>query len=247
MKRQVYSTRTFISKIFVFSVLITGILGINRNFLWAQTSFARGEELFLQNKPSEALRYLETAISEDPAHVQAFIYLGIAYIQTEKIDEAISIYSRIMPRAGSDTAKVAFNLGNAYFMKGNNALALQSYNQAIAANSSYSAAYLNRANTRVKNDDLSGSLEDYEKYLSLEPGSPQREQILRLMAFIREEFAAVERRRLLAEEAARAEAERRRRLLQEVTESLQAAAEASRGLSAGTEDVLDYDSEFEME
>ena len=59
--------------------------------------------------------------------------------------------------------------------------------------------------------------------------------------------AEAEQARLLAEELARAEAERRRRLLEEVTESLQSAAEDSRGLSAGFEDVQDYDSEFELE
>ena len=70
---------------------------------------------------------------------------------------------------------------------------------------------------------------------------------MRLMAFIREEFVAVERRRVMEEEAARAEAERRLRLLAEVTESLQAAAGGSTGLSAGAEDVHDYDNEFELE
>jgi tetratricopeptide (TPR) repeat protein len=179
--------------------------------------------------------------------VQAFLYLGIVYLQLNRIDDAIATYSRVLPRGGAETARIAFNLGNAYFMKGNTALALHSYTQAIQANPSFSSAYINRANTKVKDGDLTGALEDYEEYLYLEPGSPQREKVLRLVTFIREEFAAAERRRILAEEAARAEAERRRRLLQEVTESLQAAAEASKGLSAGTEDVQDYDGVFELE
>ena len=230
----------------------------------------------MQNKPQDALRYLEAAVSEDPAHVQAFICLGIVYLQVNRVDDAIATYKKILPRGGSETARIAFNLGNAYYVKGDPAQAIQFYTQAIDIDSSYASAYLNRANSAVKSGNLPGALEDYETYLEKEPGTPKREQVVKLMAFIREEFAAVERRRIMAEEAARAaemariraeeaarveaerrrieaeeaarvEAERRRRLLQEVSESLQAAAEDSRGLSAGAEDVQDYDSEFELE
>ena len=215
--------------------------------LWAESSFLRGEELFMQNKPQEALRYLESAVSEDPAHVQAFLYLGIVYLQTSRVDDAIALYRDILPRGGDETARIAYNLGNAYFVKGESVLARQYYTQAIETDPSYSSAYLNRANALVKSGELQDALTDYECYLSLEPGSRQREQVVRLMAFIKDEFAAVERRRIMAEEAARAEQERRRRLLEEVTESLQAAAEDSKGLSAGSEDVQDYDSEFELE
>ena len=244
--------------------------------LGAQSSFAQGEELFVQNKPSEALKYLENAVSEDPAHVQAFLYLGITYVQLGRLDDAISTYTKILPRGGAESARIAFNLGNAYFSKGDLTLALQSYTKAIDDNPAYASAYLNRANTLVKTGKLEDAIADYEKYLSLEPISPKREQVVKLIAFIREEFAAAERLRIMAEEAARAaelariraeeiaraeaelarqraeeaaraEAERRRRLLEEVTESLQAAAEDSKGLSAGTEDVQDYDSEFELE
>ena len=251
--------------------LLITVPGLN-----AQTSFERGEELFMQNKPQEAMKFLEAATAEDPAHVQAFIYLGIVYTQVNRIDDAIDTYRKILPRGGDETARIAFNLGNAYFVKGDPALAVQYYSQAVEADPSYTSAYLNRANAKVKNGELSAAIDDYGTYLDKEPGSPKREQIVKLIAFIREEFAAADRRRIMAEEAARAaelsriraeeaaraeaerrrieaeeaaraEAERRRRLLMEVTESLQAAAEDSRGLSAGTEDIQDYDSEFELE
>jgi len=223
------------------------LFAVGNPFVCAQSSFTRGEELFMQNKPQEALRHLETAVSEDPAHVQASLYLGIVYLQINRVDDAIATYKKILPGGGTESSRIAFNLGNAYFVKGDSILARQYYTQAIEADPSFSSAYLNRANTLVKSGELEEALTDYDAFLSLEPGSPKREQVVKLMAFIREEFAAVERRRLMAEEAARVEAERRRRLLQEVTESLQAAAEGSKGLSAGSEDVQDYDSEFELE
>jgi tetratricopeptide (TPR) repeat protein len=213
----------------------------------SQSNFNRGEELFMLNKPREALAFLENAVAEDPAHVTAFYYLGMVYQQLGRFDEAIAAYRKILPRAGKESARIAYNLGNAYYLKGNTTFAEQFYTQALDEDPVFSPAYLNRANTRVKSGALKTAIVDYELYLSLEPGSPKKPEIERLVTFIREEFAAEERRKLLAEEAAREEAERRRRLLEEVSASLQSAAEDSRGLSTGTEDVLGYEGEFELE
>ncbi|MDR1099537.1 MAG: tetratricopeptide repeat protein [Treponema sp.] len=214
---------------------------------FSQSNFVRGEELFMQNKPQEALVFLELAAAEDPAHVMAFHYLGRVYEQLGRLDEAIATYRKILPRAGAETARIAFNLGNAYFMKGNTTFAEEFYTQAMAEKPVFAPAYLNRANARIKAGSLKDAVADYEQYLALEPRSPKRPEIERLVAFIREEFAAEERRKLLAEEAARAEAERRRRLLEEVSASLQSAADDSQGLSSGTEGVQGYEGEFELE
>ncbi|MDR1585926.1 MAG: tetratricopeptide repeat protein [Treponema sp.] len=220
----------------------------------AQANFRRGEELFMQNKPKEALVYLENSIAEDPAHVQAFLYLGIVYEQLNRIDEAIAAYRKILPRARNLTPYVAANLGNAYFRKGNIEYAEQFYTQALEADPVYASAYLGRANSRVKAGSLKEAIVDYELYLSLEPRSSRRPEIERLIALIREDFAAEERRKLLAEEAEREEAERqqrllaeKQRLLDEVSASLQSSADNSQGLSTGIESVEGYEGEFELE
>jgi tetratricopeptide (TPR) repeat protein len=224
-----------------------GLIGLSAASLGAQDAFARGEEFFMQNKPREALTFLESAVTEDPAHTQAFLYLGIVYQQLDRVDDAIAAYRKILPRAGAETARIAYNLGNAYFTKGNASFARQYYSQAIEADSSYASAYLNRANALIKTGELNEAITDYESYLTLEPRSAKRPQIEKLISFIREEFAAQERRRVLAEEMARQEAERRQKLLDEVSASLQAAAEESKGLSTGSEDIERYEGEFELE
>ncbi|MCL2880594.1 MAG: hypothetical protein FWF29_10135, partial [Treponema sp.] len=60
-----------------FTSLIVVIIGS----VFGQSNFSRGEELFMQNKPSDAQVYLENSIADDPANVQAFLYLGITYEQ----------------------------------------------------------------------------------------------------------------------------------------------------------------------
>jgi tetratricopeptide (TPR) repeat protein len=214
---------------------------------FAQDLFARGEEFFMLNKPAEALPFLEGAIAEDPENVRAFLYLGMVYLQLEKPDDAIAVYRDILPRAGGESARVAFNMGNAYFSKGNTDSAEQFYSRAIEADSAYGPAYLNRANTRVQTGALQEALEDYERYLVLEPESPKRPLVEQLTTLIRGEFAAEERRRILAAEEAAAEEERRQRLMEEVSASLRTAAEESQSLSAGTEEVLKYEGECELD
>jgi len=218
-----------------------------------QASFSTGEELFRRNKPDEALMYLENAIAEDPANVKAYLYLGIAYEQLDRLDEAIAVYRQIMANAGVLKANVLNNLGNVYFKKGSFSEAEKNYSDAIAADPSYSSAYLGKANALMQapslreGTSLQEALENYEQYLRLASRSPQRQQVERLTVYIRAEFAEAERRRLVAEENARAEAERRQRLLDEVSASLQAAAEASQGLSSGAEDIEGYEGEFELD
>ncbi|MDR0402937.1 MAG: tetratricopeptide repeat protein [Treponema sp.] len=209
--------------------------------------FRQGEELFLRNRPAEAVGFLEKVNAAEPANIPAALYLAMAYEQLGRADNAIAVYRRILPAGGEYTALIAFNLGNVYYAKGTAAFAEQFYTQAIEADPGYASAYLNRANTRIKTGALAEAVPDYELYLALEPASSKRPQIERLISLVEEEAAAAERHRLAVEAAARAEEERRRQLIDEVSASLQAAAEETQGFTAGSEDVTGYEGEFELE
>jgi tetratricopeptide (TPR) repeat protein len=119
-----------------------------------EDSFRRGEELFMANKPQEALGFLEAAVSRDPAQIRAYLYLGIVYQQLDRPDDAVAIYRRVLPRAGDEAARAAFNLGNIYFRQGNIDYAEEFYTQAVNADASYGPAYLNRANLRIQKGEL---------------------------------------------------------------------------------------------
>lgn len=221
--------------------------------LAAQNNFTRGEEFFMRNQPAEALPFLTAASEEDPANVKAYLYLAVVYLQLDRGDDAIATYLRVLPRGGAETSQIAYNLGNIYYARDNNEMAVKYYTEAIAADPANASAYLNRANALVRSGLRKEALSDYGHYLTLEPRSAKRAQIEQLTAFINEEFATAERQRILeeqrrleAEAQAKAEAERKQRLLEEVSASLQAAAEETQGLSAGSEGMLDYEGEFEL-
>jgi len=201
----------------------------------------------MNNKPAEALLFLENAVIEDPVNPKAYLYLGVVYEQLGKTDDAIAVYKRAQPIAGILSANVANNLGNVYFKKGDTQTAEQFYTQAISYSSVYSRAYLGRANTQIKAGKLRNAVNDYEQYLSLEPNSSQRPKIEQLVNTLRAEFAAEDRRKFLAEEEERIRAEERQKLLNDVSTSLQSAADSSKGLSSGSESVEGYHGEFELE
>jgi len=211
-------TSAVIRSIAALTVIIAALISVH--LLSAQEAarsadFSRGEELFMQNKPEEALPFLERAFAEDEANREGALYLAVSYEQLDRFDNAIAVYRKILPQAGDKTALVACNLGNIYFRTGNVTLAEQFYTQAIRADPSYAPAYLNRANTRVRNGALRDALPDYQRYLSLDPASSQRSRIEKLVGLIQEIFAEAEIRRLLAQESSRADAEKRQRLMNE--------------------------------
>ncbi len=215
--------------------------------LFCQDLFKKGEDLFLRNKPLEAIPLLEQVYTQDPANVTAALYLGIAYQQVQRWDDAISLYRKVLARGSDKSALVAFHLGNAYFSKGSALFAEQYYSQALQMDGSFSSAYLNRANAYVKLGSLDKALKDYEQYLTLEPASPKRPQVEQMIALLKQEFAAAAAKKAAEEAALRAEEERRKKLLEEVSASLQSAAEETRQLQAGSEGVQGYEGEFELE
>jgi tetratricopeptide (TPR) repeat protein len=207
----------------------------------------------MRNQSAEALPVLAAAVQEDPANIKACLYLAMTYLQLNRADDAIATYLKALPRAGDETSRITYNLANIYYTKGDIETAINYYTQAINADSANASAYLNRANALVRSGARGDALADYGRYLALEPRSAKREQIERLVAFINEELAGAERQRVLeeqqrleAEALAKAEAERKQRLLEEVSASLQAAAEETQGLQAGSEGMLDYEGEFEL-
>jgi tetratricopeptide (TPR) repeat protein len=228
-------------------IILAGCWFLVTIFCYAQTNLSRGEALLMQNKPAEAVIYLENAVSDDSSNTNAYLYLGIVYEQLGRPNEAVAVYRRALPIAGSSSANVANNLGNVYFQMGNSEMAEQYYSQAIGFNSGFSKAYLGRANTRIKAGNFRTAVSDYEQYLTLEPNSNQKAKIEQLVSLIKSEFASEERRKIIAEEEARMAAEERQKLLDSVSASLHSAADLSKSLSSGAESVEQYDGEFVLD
>jgi len=232
----------------LFSILcFTAVAGSHPQAVFASDFSERGIKLFMENKPQEAVAVLEMAAKEPGADEKLFLYLGIAYQQLGKWDEAIASFRKGLAKASVYKHQYLFNIANSFYAQGRNAFALEYYDQALAERSDYAQAYLNRANARMRVGNHGGAVADYSLYLSLAPGSTQATEIRRLIELLGSK--AAEANRLQAETEARklAEEQARQAMLDEVTRSLLEAAESTTNLSAGSGDVQGYDSDLSLD
>lgn len=249
-------------------VVLASILGVMLLVpvsLSAGELFDRGADAFLYNRPREAATLLERAIEEEPANSRAYLYLALSYEQLQMHDRAITTLRRAESIPGIDRSQVFFNLGNNFVHLGEMQQAERAYSDSIDISPLASDPYLNRANVRVALETFDKAVEDYSTVLGLEPEHQQRQQIEQMIALLtdhmeQERIKAEEEQRRLEEEARqraieeaariaeeerrRAEAEERRRaLLTGVLDSLKTATDDTTNLSAGSEELDDYNEE----
>lgn len=233
-----------------------------------------GEKLFRTNKPDQACIQLEKEILDGSASLEAYNYLGLAYMQTGNFTRAVETFEKGMKVTGTDKKILSFNEGNAYYALGNFDQAIRCYALTLHVDPDFTKALLNKANANLMAQKYDDCIEDYELFLVKEPNDPQRPQIEEILALLRkhkQEMAEAEQRareeeerrqkeeeRLaqelerqrieqerFEEEARLAEEERRRKLLEDVANSLQNTD--STNMSSGAEDLIEYDTEPELD
>ncbi len=248
--------------ILLFRKLLTFFFIISSTVCFAQ-SFTEGEALFRSNQPQLAIPLFQRSLLDGSFKPSVYNYLGVAYMQIGDAQQALDTFVQGTSIAGSDRRSLYYNAGNAAYVLQDFVKAKDFFSFAIVADTAYANAYLNRANTSVQLATYPEAIDDYEKYLLLDPNSEQTEEVRRMIAALTSEILfqqqeaerlAAEQKRLeeeqkrieeeqrrLAAEKAAEEAARRQRILAEVSASLQA-GEAT-NLSAGTEGGLDYEYE----
>ena len=151
--------------------------------------FEKGEELFLLNKPEEAIVYFEKALTSENVDPNVYVYLGVCYYQIENYDKSIAVCVQGLSKDTTDHKVLAYNAGNSCYAIGNYMRADASYAIALKEDANYAPAVLNRANAQLKLDHLEDSKNNYIKYLEIEPETPQRERIETIIRLLEEEIA----------------------------------------------------------
>ncbi|MBR5646014.1 MAG: tetratricopeptide repeat protein [Treponema sp.] len=192
--------KAFVLGITLFFTIVT--------FLGAET---QGDKLFKQNKPREAIAQLEKEIASGKASADGYNYLGLAYFQTGDFKNSVAAFAKGLKVSGTNKKILSFNQGNSYYAMGDYISAANAYSLTISADPFYTQALLNRANSYLMAKKYDECIEDYEKYLVLEPNDPQRPQIEEILALLRKQKKrlAEEAERKAQEEAKRAEEERK--------------------------------------
>jgi len=203
-------------------------------------------ELFMDNKPAEALPLFENALRQSPDDGELYMYLATCYEQMGNIEASIRTYEQGLKHAGGKEAIFYFNLGNNYNRLQNYEQSLNMYNQAVRRNNQLGRAYLNRANVFVRQGEYSQAIADYRVYLTLEPDSSQRENIEKMISLLNNKIVLAERQRQEEERRRREEELRQQELLEQVLNSLEESGEETKNLSAGTGEVKEYSQDFDI-
>lgn len=237
--------------------------------LGASELFDEGAEALLYNRPREAVAIFEKVIEAEPVNGRAYLYLALGYEQLSMYERAITTLQRALNVPGIDRSAVRFNIGNNFLHLGDAESAFTAYTAAIDVNPAAVDPYLNRANLGVSLEQYEQAVADYETVLEIAPEHPQRPQIEQMLALLRDHIEQAriaaeeearrlaeeqrlreeeEARRLAEEQREREEAEARRRaLLSDVLSSIRDSAEETENLSAGSEDIDNYeDDEFDI-
>lgn len=201
---------------------------------FGQSLFERGQDLFMQNSPEQAVAMLQSALQQEPTNDKIYLYLGICYDQLGQRDKAISIMGRGLSVPGADVKLLYYNMGNDYFLLKQYDKAADMYAKAISADSTFAPAYLNSANVIVQAnqaDKFPDAVQDYTVYLNLRPNDPQKDRINQMIALLTKDVADAQAK---AEAAAQAAADAKAKAIAEAEqkqkedEAQKAAEEAKR-------------------
>ncbi len=225
--------------------------------------YQSGVEAFMSGEAQEAAAIFETLIAQGSSNPDAFLYLGYSYEQLELYEQGISALQRGMAFSRDKRHLFHFNTGNLHLKNGNPQAAIDQYSLAISSRGSYADAYLNRANTYLREWRLNDALGDYQRFVSLAAEHPLTPDVRRMISAIQSEITAEqareieearlaevesERQRLAELEAQRQaeqEAARRQALLNDILGNLNRATDEAQTLGAGTEEISDEEDDFQ--
>jgi tetratricopeptide (TPR) repeat protein len=227
-----------------------------------QSAYDKAVEAYRLSRLDEAESLLGEAKSAEPSRDDIYLLLGAVYQKQNRFPDAEAALKEGMSLFGAGRDNLAYNLANLYYSRNRRDDALSLYTQISEGQSSFRAgATLNRANCYLSLGDYPSALTDYTDYLALEPSTPQRESIEKMISLLNrkiadeadrvkqaaDQAALAEARKQEAERQAAEEAARQQALLDEILASLEGASGETQVIGAGSEDIVIGDEESDIE
>lgn len=203
------------------------------------------QDLFLNNKPAQAITWFELALDDNPGNSRIYAYLGIAYEQIGESFKAIQTYTKGMDYAGDLKGVFLTNIGNNKVILGKYSEAIEYYTKAVNLDQN-SDALRNRAGEYLRQGQYDNALTDYRLYLTLEASPYQENEIKRVIKLLENTIDDIAMQKLEGERRRLEEEARQAELLNQVLNSLSSAGKNTTNLSAGTESVEGYQDDFDI-
>jgi tetratricopeptide (TPR) repeat protein len=117
----------------------------------------------------ESIPYLKKSVSLDPQNVKYLNNLGVAYFQSNNMDQAIAQFRLVLER-WTDSWEVRYNLAMALLGKGEIDMAIEEFKTTIARNPKHAEAHYNLGMAYMMKSDLHSAIYEFEQALTLKPG-----------------------------------------------------------------------------
>jgi Tfp pilus assembly protein PilF len=127
-----------------------------------------GRALWLQDRPSEALKHLHEAIRINPFYPQAYINLGVANLRLNRFQDAVMYFKKALSY-DSNIFEGHLSLGSIYTEMGNYKEGLAHLKEAVRIKPASAAAQNNFANLLLLLGRYGEALLHYDKALELDP------------------------------------------------------------------------------
>ncbi len=134
----------------------------------ADSHFRRGDALFAQGQPADALASYDLALALDPAHVAALANRGGALLALGRGDDALASYDRALALR-RDRADLFYNRGTVLFALRRYEDALANFDCALALDPKGADALYNRGNALAELKRPADALASYDRALALRP------------------------------------------------------------------------------
>lgn len=124
---------------------------------------ALGLAYFYKKMNKEAISSMKRAIELNPKFSEAYVAISAVYLDERRWDDAIKSTQAALKNIFYSTPEYAhFNMGKAYFGKGDYQAAVESYKKAIEANPDYPVAYYSLGAAYEKTNSLKEAAAAYE-------------------------------------------------------------------------------------
>ncbi len=141
--------------------------------------FKLGASLLWCGYPEQALPYLEAVLQQQPENVRSLVLVAQIHREAKRLEKASALLEEAL-RLEPASAEAWNELGGVAMAREEYGVALEYFEQALAAKDGLVYALLNAGQAADKADQLPRSEEYFRKALALEPKSPEAHQRLGL-------------------------------------------------------------------
>ncbi len=217
-----YAQELRVSQVLLLAIALFLITGLSP-VLAVETAWDAAVEAVLQDDHSGAIsrlqEFLRQASPNDERRVRAVRWLSMMHQNNgdrEQAKQSLATNRNDTSLSATDRGVLTIDLANLYSESGNLSRARELYGEAIALDPTLLAAYLNRANVQVREERREQAIRDYERYLSLNPQTPQASAVQEMIRVLRQAITAEQAAQEMRQQAEQiAEEERREREAEE--------------------------------